>query len=704
VSSIVRHVYVDGQKFDVFTGNPAVAASPRLSHTGGTPARTSSAGTDTTPDITETYLSELFVPAAVDITGLMLMNGSAVDGHVTVGLYDIRGTLIAKSGSISQSGVDAYQRIPLTASLVPGTYYVAAQFDSTDARFNTKTFGSFGAGKITGQTYGVLPSGLTMPTTFTADLGPIASLYAVAESAPPTGDWPWDDPDLIADFDLTTGQFWSGSLGQVTAAQAFTVTRSTVALAENADGLLEEAAANTLLTTDLGAACETSATCRVDFNGDLTNAAWTKVNCTIVKDLASPFADDRIAGCSINVTIDGDATVLQTMPVFSGDDESIPHGRFYLLTGQLDAGADVEITQDGVLWTSVKARMVADRWVQIPGVVQDVTLTTDPFGIRIKNGKAGNKIGWMLGNVERGYTQTTSVYTPGTATVNRTACTIQQKLENFPTIYDKKQITILAVCRPRMNPMPALDDTVHPVKGWTVMEMNNAYEIEGVGIGEFTPFGGAGQGSLMTVDSASVAAFDVEQRMLIGTGIGSRTDITHLGTGTGGAGTYRAYSDLYPNGQTTPVNIELQSRLKTAQGIALNAAQKPDDPVEPGISRIGCTFTAEPYMRDFGNDPQTEDVQTNGINALGVTVDLDPDVRKGAVVLNGDYEITHDDQFLAAPVFDNTIVINWGGQYLGGTDSGGFIGGEWIRGVIIARRLSDEDAARASLILEQRYT
>lgn len=177
MTSIVRHVYVDGQRIEVPASDPGISASPRLIHTGGHPAIASSEGTDKTPVVTETYLAEIYVPGNVTMAGVAVFNGSAVAGNMTVGILTASGTLLGLSASTAQANTDTYQLVPLALTLTPGTYYVAVQFDSTSARLNTHTFGTFGAGKLTDQTYGTMPSGLTMPTTFTAGLGPIASLY-----------------------------------------------------------------------------------------------------------------------------------------------------------------------------------------------------------------------------------------------------------------------------------------------------------------------------------------------------------------------------------------------------------------------------------------------------------------------------------------------------------------------------------------------
>jgi uncharacterized protein (DUF2141 family) len=175
---VTRTVRVDKTEVQVTERDPNTAASARLVHTGGVPAQVSTAGTNATPVTTETYLAEVFIPATMTVTGIALMNGDAAAGNITLGLYDANGVFLGKSASTAQSGTDAYQRVALSSalSLPPGTYYVAAQFNNTSARFNTHAFGNFGAGKLTSQTYGTMP-GATMPTTFTADLGPIASLY-----------------------------------------------------------------------------------------------------------------------------------------------------------------------------------------------------------------------------------------------------------------------------------------------------------------------------------------------------------------------------------------------------------------------------------------------------------------------------------------------------------------------------------------------
>ena len=152
---------------------------PVVFHTGEMAPPTTTTGTDTTPVVTEEYVARVFVPLNALLTGVALLNGSAVAGNVTAILYDSTGAIVANSASIAQSGTAAYQKFVFASPYQakgPASYYIGFQFDSTSARFRTHILGNFGAAKKTGQTYGTLTT-LTPPTTFTTDLGPIADTY-----------------------------------------------------------------------------------------------------------------------------------------------------------------------------------------------------------------------------------------------------------------------------------------------------------------------------------------------------------------------------------------------------------------------------------------------------------------------------------------------------------------------------------------------
>lgn len=154
---------------------------PHLQHTGGIPPRITTDGTDSTPVNTEVYIGQIMVPGNMTITGVAILNGSAVAGNVKVGLADSTGAVVATSASTAQAGTGAYQRVPFTATYAakgPATYYVLAIFDTnTTPRFRTHTFGNFGAAKQITQVFGTGFTAITPPTTFTASLAPIASAY-----------------------------------------------------------------------------------------------------------------------------------------------------------------------------------------------------------------------------------------------------------------------------------------------------------------------------------------------------------------------------------------------------------------------------------------------------------------------------------------------------------------------------------------------
>lgn len=165
------------------TGGVAAAggfsASPRNCHTGGVPATQTTDGNDTTPSITETYIAEVFVPANCTVTGIAVLNGSAVAGNIKAALHDSAGAVLGSSASTAASGTDAYQKLDLSTPLAvvgPATYYVSQQCSSTSQRLNTHILGTFGASKKTGETYGT-HTAITPPTSFTTAQGPIASLY-----------------------------------------------------------------------------------------------------------------------------------------------------------------------------------------------------------------------------------------------------------------------------------------------------------------------------------------------------------------------------------------------------------------------------------------------------------------------------------------------------------------------------------------------
>ena len=138
-------------------------------------------GGENVASVTETYIAEMFVPANTIITGVAVVNATAVAGNITVGLADSTGAPIAaaKSATTAASGTAAYQRVPFAAPYAakgPQTYYVMLQADNTGYKFRTHTVGNCDTQKLTAQTYGTFTA-FTPATTFTTAVGPVAGLY-----------------------------------------------------------------------------------------------------------------------------------------------------------------------------------------------------------------------------------------------------------------------------------------------------------------------------------------------------------------------------------------------------------------------------------------------------------------------------------------------------------------------------------------------
>lgn len=166
------------------TGGIAAAggfAVPTVFHSGGMAPNTTTTGTDTTPVVTETYICEVFVPHNCTLTGVSVLNGSAVAGNMQISLADSAGNPIAaaQTASTAASGTAAYQKVPFVtpyAAKGPAKYFILLQNNNVANRYRSHILGNFGASKKTAEVYGTFTV-VTPPTTFTTGLGPIADLY-----------------------------------------------------------------------------------------------------------------------------------------------------------------------------------------------------------------------------------------------------------------------------------------------------------------------------------------------------------------------------------------------------------------------------------------------------------------------------------------------------------------------------------------------
>lgn len=148
-------------------------------HTGGVAPAAAADFNDTTPSATETYMAEVTVPFPCLVSGIAIFSGSVWSDNFQAALLDANGSVLATTASTAgNTTADTHQKVAVSTPVrvQPGTYFVALQINGTTSRFNSHIKGIFGAGKATGTTYGTF-TGLTVPTTFTTALGPVATLY-----------------------------------------------------------------------------------------------------------------------------------------------------------------------------------------------------------------------------------------------------------------------------------------------------------------------------------------------------------------------------------------------------------------------------------------------------------------------------------------------------------------------------------------------
>ncbi len=170
--------YLNGNTYGV--GGVGGQISPRSVNAGGGSAVLAADGNNSTPVITEVYISEIFVPVNMLVTGVAVFNGSDVTGNIKVGLGSATGAVLATSVATAGSGTDAYQLVPFTATysaLGPRTYYILTLYSSGTARYNTFAVGKHGVAVQTGQVFATGFTAFTPPTTFTTVVGNIAGLY-----------------------------------------------------------------------------------------------------------------------------------------------------------------------------------------------------------------------------------------------------------------------------------------------------------------------------------------------------------------------------------------------------------------------------------------------------------------------------------------------------------------------------------------------
>jgi hypothetical protein len=167
------------------TGSGTAASHIQSPVTGATLATSLPLGT--AMPVTDMGCIEVDMPGTKLLTGIGLLNGAtaSTDNHL-VALYDGAGNLLANSATagVLAAGASDYQYIPFTSkyfAVGPALYYACYQTNGTTGLVHLAAAASGGdtvwAGYIAAQTFGTIPSTITVPTTFTTAQGPMIALY-----------------------------------------------------------------------------------------------------------------------------------------------------------------------------------------------------------------------------------------------------------------------------------------------------------------------------------------------------------------------------------------------------------------------------------------------------------------------------------------------------------------------------------------------
>jgi len=159
------------------------------------PTALASIGTNTT-DVIQLWVTDIFVPCNRLITTVgVLQGGTAGTDKILVAIYDAQGNLVASSalaGLALNGSANTFLELALALDgkgnsktsfqmYGPAQYYIAVQGNGTAAgaiqTIKTATYIDVCAGSVTAGTFGTLPATITVPTTFTADKGPIVYVY-----------------------------------------------------------------------------------------------------------------------------------------------------------------------------------------------------------------------------------------------------------------------------------------------------------------------------------------------------------------------------------------------------------------------------------------------------------------------------------------------------------------------------------------------
>lgn len=181
------------------------------------------------------------------------------------------------------------------------------------------------------------------------------------------------------DIDFANDRAWASSASSSIASLVLT-TRASSAYYTNSSGVLSSFSSNTLRYGDLGALIEESRTNVVLWCRDLTNAAWTKTNCSA--SLNQTGADGSSNSASSLTASAGNATCLQSITLGSSARFQTAYVKRLTGTGTINMTMD-----NGTTWTDITSSVQSGVWTRAS--IPSQTLANPTVGFRIvTNGDA----------------------------------------------------------------------------------------------------------------------------------------------------------------------------------------------------------------------------------------------------------------------------------------------------------------------------
>lgn len=169
-----------------FTPTGGITASATTKTIFGTwPPGVATNATSATPSATVLYLTQIWIPHNVTLTGIAILNAATVGTNkYIVALFDSAGNVLANSNTagVTTSGASVFQKVAFTGTynlIGPRTVWLGVYVNgATDRYYAVPSIGQMSglAGSVSGQTFGTVAA-VTLPTTFTADVGPVAYVY-----------------------------------------------------------------------------------------------------------------------------------------------------------------------------------------------------------------------------------------------------------------------------------------------------------------------------------------------------------------------------------------------------------------------------------------------------------------------------------------------------------------------------------------------